>query len=118
VAKAIGQPSSDERADGGNDEDGDGADLGRGARVAHFTDDSWDEERARVTCVDNSHVHDNATIDLPICEDAAGCFVFCQLVSVLEKAGGCGRRNDRGDTYSQLYPICSSLLLQSRSAAV
>lgn len=112
MAKAIGQPSSDERADGGNDEDGNRADLGRGARVAHLTDDSGNEERARVARVDDSHVHDNAAVDFPVLEDAAGYFVFCQLSFAVTEEG------KRGDTYSRLYPICSSLLLQSRSAAV
>ena len=71
MAKAIGQPSGSDGADRGNDEDRDGADLSRGRSITHLANDGRYEEGARVACINDPHIHDDSTVDFPVCKDTA-----------------------------------------------
>lgn len=57
MLETVGSPCDCEGNNSGNDEDGDGADLGLGSSEAHLVDDGWDEEGSGVSGGVGSHVH-------------------------------------------------------------
>jgi len=99
MLETVGGPCDREGNNSGDDEDGDGADLGLGSSEAHLVDDSWDEEGSGVSGGVGAHVHaigmsalliaskilrgrkdlQGTTPDLPVSEDSL-CALFVESV--------------------------------------